>query len=110
MLALLILNRYMRYPTDDLSSLNLAEEKDLKLYVRQERLAMGEDVDHLLSSFNQDYTTHGTHGHSHTTWTTGISGVNSTSNPGISASLGYPGSGEDSLRTNQQFYENWLKE
>lgn len=40
---------YIRYPTTDLLSQNLGEEKDLKLYVRAARLAEGEEVDGILA-------------------------------------------------------------
>ena len=41
---------YIRYPTTDLSTQALGEEKDLKLYVRAVRLTEGEGVDNLLST------------------------------------------------------------
>ena len=40
---------YIRYPTTDLLSQDLGEEKDLKMYVRAARLAEGEEVDPILA-------------------------------------------------------------
>lgn len=73
---------YIRYPTTDLSTHALGEEKDLKLYVRAARIAEGEGVDNLLATgLGNDTTTVGT-----------VAGVT-----------------EDVIKANTQFYESWVK-
>lgn len=72
---------YIRYPTTDLSSHALGEEKDLKLYVKAARIAEGEGVDNLLA--------------------TGM---------GTDIAIGTVAGGvEDALKANTQFYDSWLK-
>jgi hypothetical protein len=78
---------YIRYPTTDLSSQTLGEEKDLKLYIRAARLAEGEEVEGLLAK-----------GFDGTGTGTGATG------------LGIGGlAGEEVLKDRGAFYEAWLK-
>ena len=77
----LLLHRYIRYPTVDLSSQTLGEEKDLKLYVRAARLADGEDAEPLSTN----------------------------DAAAMVASRGGGLGNEEIVMANQQFYETWLR-
>lgn len=80
---------YIRYPTTDLSSQTLGEEKDLKLYIRAARLAEGEEVEGLLAK--------------------GFDGTGTGTGAGA-VGIGAGGqAGEEVLKDRGAFYEAWLK-
>jgi len=72
---------YIRYPTTNLLSQELGEEKDLKLYVRAARLAEGEEVDGILAK-----------------------GLEAGSGMTVTA-----GGGEEVCKDRSAFYEAWVK-
>ena len=73
---------YVQYPTTDISNQALAEEKDMKMYVRAARLAAGEDDDVLIAPTLAEQTSAGM--------------------------LGSESGNEEIAKANSLFYDNWL--